>query len=176
MIKSNIRRGILTAVLTGGLALSAVRAFALDNTVLLTGTVAPINTVVVTPTGNTFPVTNAGFTATEVATVVETSNDTAGYDVTLLSTSTDTGGTTAFQLKSDANPTVTPITYTVGYGTSGQTAATITTPGVGVNVTNVSAPTAPTGAGKAIKIAVASGTYNAAADYKDTITLTITGK
>src|SRR2546422_577733 len=167
MRKSNIRRGILAAVLTGGLALSAVSAFA--ETVVLTGTVEAINTIVSTPSGNTFNVANAGFPSTSVATLKETSNITAGYHVTLLSTSTGSG--TAFKLQSAGTGSATPITYTVKYGPLGsESDVAITTAGTAVDVTSTTAPTVAAGVDKVLKIAVASGgTYNAAADYTDTI-------
>jgi hypothetical protein len=177
MIKSNIRRAILAIVLMSGLALSAVSAFA--ETVVLTGTVDAINTLAVTPTAAaTFHVTNAGRVETKVADVVETSNITAGYTVTLLSTSTQSG--TAFQLKSATTGSDTPITYTVKYGTSGSpSAVTIDTQNVAATVTDASGPTGTGGntpANKVLNITISSGTWNAATNYTDTITLTIAGK
>ena len=177
MITSKVRNSILTAVLTGGLALSAVSAFAAD--VILSGSVAAITTITVgatTPLGSTLG--TAGLSDFTVATATEKNNVTAGYTVTLHANSAAaeaSGSMNVCKLRLSGTGTTTKkiIPYTMKYG--GTAVSLGATTGEATFDRDVVVNT-PAGDAKALQISTSAATSNETGTYSDTVVLTIAAK
>lgn len=140
------------------------QAFAASSgTLVLSGVVAPVNDLVVTPNGtnNTTLNIGAGVSNLNVATVSETSNDANGYKIFMQSV---TGG--FLQL----NPTH-RTTYTVSY--AGAPAVTLTTGST--QVKSVASLSTQTTASSAVTVNVVALPNALAGTYSDTITVSIVG-
>jgi phage tail sheath gpL-like len=165
------RSGFLAAVITTGLILSGVSAFAAD--IILSGTVAPQNTVVVVGLGGVFDSLDLTTTAAaiKVADVTETSNNNIGYTVSL--TSANAAGTAQARLKGAVGNTM-GMNYSITYGPGAGTAVTLgAVPSV---VTDSAVATVEEGVAKILRITYTGISFLNADTYTDTITLTIAAK
>jgi hypothetical protein len=144
-------------------ALAPVANAASSGTLLLQGTVALVNAIVITPnaTNNTSLPIVAGGTAINVASVAETSNDALGYTITA---SSPTGGFLVNQ--SDVTK---KTAYKLSY--NGASSVSLTVPGVTVKtVSTLPGLTTNTSAAAVDVTAFPTAT---AGIYQDTVTLTI---
>lgn len=134
-----------------------------SGTLALSGTVAPNNSLVVTPNGtnNTTLTVVAGVTNLNVAAVVETSNDGNGYKITAASA---TGG--FLQLSATSK-----TAYTFGYG--GAAAITLTNAAQTVKTSGVL--TQQTTATSQVVVNVTALPNALAGTYSDTVTISIVG-
>lgn len=160
------------AAVTFGMVLSAASVFAADN-VILSGTVAPVNTVAVVGFGTfeTLDLTTTQ-TALKVADVLETSNDTIGYTVTLRSA--NAAVTAQAVLKGAVVGNTQGMNYAITYGPGAGTAVTLIA-GI-ATVTDSAVATAEAGTANNLLIAYTGNTFLQADTYTDTITLTIAAK
>lgn len=123
---------------------SAVFA-ASNGTLTLSGTVLPVNSIVITPNGtnNTTLNITGGATNVNVASVQETSNDPLGYKITLqsvnagfLALTTDATKKTAYQISYNGGAAITTTAIAQTVKTSALlTQQTVATSAVTVNVT-----------------------------------------
>ena len=178
-VQSNIRSGLLAAVITGSLVLSAASAFAAD--VILSGDVGAITTITTgsaASLGSTLG--TAGLSDFTVATATEKNNVTAGYVVTLHSANAaaeSSGSRNVSRLRLVGNTTHTPITYTMKYGgTSVSLGATTGEATFTRNTYGTDAVNTPDGVDKALQVSTSAATSNEAGTYTDTVTLTIAAK
>jgi hypothetical protein len=165
----------LVAIVTAGVVLSGAPAFAADNgNIVIQGTVAPVNEIVVTPVSgyNTLDLT-AGGTDVQVATVNEKNNDPDGYTVTLVSANAAETAQ-AFLAGADGD-NAQVVNYSMKYGVAEAEAAVTLVAGSAV-VTSTSAASIEAGAAKSLLITFAGSSWKNADTYSDTITLTIAAK
>lgn len=169
----NSLRSGLAAVATVGLVLSGASAFAAD-TVILEGTVAPVNTVEVVGVAGVYNLLDLTTTQTalKVADVLETSNDTIGYTVTLRSA--NAAVTTQAVLKGAVVGNTQGMDYAITYGPGAGTAVTLIA-GI-ATVTDSAVATEEAGTANNLYIAYTGNTFLQADTYTDTITLTIAAK
>jgi hypothetical protein len=168
-MKNNIIKSVVALLLAGG------SVFAADSgNIILQGTVAAVNEIVVTPVAgyNTLNMT-AGATIQQVATVNEKSNDPDGYTVTLQSL--NAGATTQGFLKGADAQNTDFFNYTMTYGVAAAEAAVTLAAGSGI-VTTTSAPSIEAGAEKSFRISFTGSAWKNADTYSDTITLTIAAR
>jgi phage tail sheath gpL-like len=161
----------LAAVITVGLVLSGVSAFAADS-VVLSGTVAPVNTVAVVGFG-TYATLNLAVSdaAVKVADVTETSNNNTGYTVSLVSA--NAAGTVQARLKGAVGNTM-GMNYSITYGPGAGTAVTLgAVPSV---VTDSAVATPEAGTANNLRVTYTGISFLNADTYTDTITLTIAAK
>ncbi|MGZ3694946.1 MAG: fimbrial protein [Bdellovibrionota bacterium] len=148
------------------LLLQSVPVFAASSgTLLLQGTVAPVNDIVVTAVAGVNNALNivGGQTNLTVANVSETSNDLLGYKIMMSSAN-------AGELRNASDATK-KTTYTLAYDTGSATAPT-TTP---TQVKNVSTLAGLTTNASAVKVNVTAYPTAPAGTYSDTVTLAIVG-
>lgn len=165
----NIIKTVAVLLVAGGSVFAAE-----SGNVIIQGTVAAVNEIVVTPVAgyNTLNMT-AGATIQQVATINEKSNDPDGYTVTLQSL--NAGATTQGFLKGADTENADFFNYTMTYGVAAAEAAVTLAAGSGI-VTSTSAASIEAGAEKSLRISFAGSTWKNADVYSDTITLTIAAK
>lgn len=146
------------------LSLVANQAIAASSgTLIISGTVAPVNDIVITPNlaNNTSLNITGGETAKNVASVSETSNDILGYKIMISSVN-------AGKLKHTVDPTKLTA-YTISYGGAAYSAPTA----LPVQVKNVSSLSALTTNTSQVLITVTALPAALAGSYTDSITLAI---
>ena len=134
---------------------------AISGTLVLSGTVALVNSIAITPGNNTTLDIVAGESAKNVASVAETSNDLLGYKVYLSSVN-------AGQLKALTDPTKL-TSYQVKYDTGSY----VTPTALPVQVKNVTSLSALTTNTSQVLVNVTAYAVAPADTYSDTITLSI---
>lgn len=159
--KLRINMKTITFLLATLLSTNAIAAS--SGTLIVSGSVAVVNNIVITPntTNNTSLSITGGETAKNVASVSEQSNDPLGYKIFISSVN---GG----ELRNITDPTK-KTTYTISY--DGAAASAPTT--VAVQVKNVTSLTALTTDISAVTINVVALPAALAGTYSDTITLAI---
>lgn len=162
----------LAAVITVSLVLGSASAFAADS-VVLSGTVAPVNTVEVVGVAGVYNELDLTTTAAavKVADVLETSNNNIGYTVSLVSA--NAAGTAQARLKG-AVGNVMGMNYSITYGPGAGTAVTLgAVPSV---VTDSAVATPEEGTANNLRVTYTGISFLNADTYSDTITLTIAAK
>lgn len=168
-MKNNIIKTVAVLLLAGG------SVFAADNgNIVLEGTVAAVNEIVVTPVSgyNTLNLT-AGATDQQVATVNEKNNDPDGYTVTLVSL--NAAATAQANLKGADTENSQVINYSMKYGVAASEAAVTLVAGSAV-VSSTSAASIEAGAEKSLLVSFSGASWKNADTYSDTLTLTIAAK
>jgi hypothetical protein len=174
---SNLRSG-LAAVVTVGLILGTASvtlgADSPSGNIIIQGTIAPVNVIVVTPVSgyNALDLSAGTKENVQVATVNEKNNDMAGYTVTLASLN---AGSTAQAFLQGTVGTTNIFNYSMSYGTAGSEAAVTLVAGSAV-VTTTSDMSSEAGAAKSLLVTYVGSSWKHADTYSDTITLTIAGK
>lgn len=159
MNRKSLSQAFIVALFVG----AALPSFAATTgTLSLSGTVAPVTSIVVTPDANAsnLPVGSTA-SALKIATVTELSNDKAGYSVTL---STANGGYLKEASGTDS------LAYSLSYNGSA-----VAFSSGSATISDVSARTGGAGSAKELDISFASAFLNADS-YTDTLTFTITAK
>ena len=168
----------IAAVVAVGLVLNVTPAFADDSgNVVIQGTVAPMNQIVVTPVAgdNALDMT-ASATDKQVATVNEKNNDPDGYTVTLVSANALAASSSQARLTGADSDNSQVFNYSMKYGSAGSEAA-VTLDGTGsATVTSTSAASIEAGAEKSLLVTFSGSSWKNADTYSDTITLTIAAK
>jgi hypothetical protein len=164
----------IAAVITVSMVLSSAPAFAQstdEGNITLSGTVAPINEISVTPVAGVYNVLDLANSQVNlvVATVLEESNHTTGYTVTLVSANAAAG--TQARLMSTDGSNLHGIDYSMFYGPDSGTAVTLTTGSATVTSTIGAAPEG--GTLNNLGISYTGNTFLNADVYTDTLTLTI---
>jgi len=175
MKNKNVKWSGIAAVITGGLILSSVSAFAVpaDN-IVLSGTIAPVNTVAVVGVVDVYNLLDLKTTQTglKVADVLETSNDFIGYTVTLASLNAGVGTQARLMASNIGNGH--GVNYSITYGPGAGTGVTLVAGQA--EVTNSNAPTSEEGTANNLRISYTGNSFLNADTYSDTITLTIAAK
>lgn len=151
-----------TVLISTVAALGASAAFAASSgTLTLSGTVASVNNIAVTPDGNNNTSLNitAGETGKSVANVIEVSNNPTGYKIQMLSTN---GG----QLRRTSNDYT---TYQVSYDGGSYAAPTTSAQ----DVKSVSSLSSQTTSTSAVLVKVVAKPNATAGTYSDTVTFSI---
>jgi glycine betaine/choline ABC-type transport system substrate-binding protein len=153
---------IACSILTLALASSAQSS----STLVISGTVAPINTVTIaSQSGYNSLALASGATAQVVGIATETSNDKLGYKVTL--SSANAGSTAQAFLKGAITGNTDTLNYSILYNGTAVTLASGS-----ATVTSATGRTVAAGVTKNIAVTF-TGTWLTADTYSDTLTLTV---
>ncbi len=160
----------IAAVITVGLFLGSASVTLGADNVILSGEIAPVNTVSVVGFGTyaTLDLT-ASPTALKVAVATEISNDADGYTVGL--SSLNAGATAQAKLQGVDNAG-NFVNYSIKYNA----VDVVLVAGTDTDVFNADAPTDADGVDHDITIAFTGGAWLPSDVYSDTLTLTITAK
>jgi len=167
----------IAAAFTAALVLTGASASADDSGfVLIQGIVDPVNELVLTTvTGFNSLDLSVSAVDQQITTVNEKNNDADGYTVTLVSANATADSPTQAYMKGADTANVTPINYTMKYGTASAEVA-VTLVGGSAVVTSTSAASIEAGAEKSLVISYTGSTWRNADTYNDTITFTIAAK
>lgn len=152
------------------MAASVMAATSGFDTLLISGTVESLNTLVVTanaPNNTTLPILAGSVAAINVGKATETSNNSAGYKITMSSVNGSI-------LKNSLSAANVISTYKIKYNSGSAVSMPLTSSGTPVEVKNVSSLSGLTSVDSSIEVVELAANANAAqGTYSDTITISI---